>query len=124
MATTPQQDSSSPVRQQLTDDERREIFVRDAMPYVDQLFGAAMRYTRNRTDAEDLVQEAMAKAYSSFHQFRPGTNLRAWLYRVLSTTYINSYRKKQRQPQQSTGSRAGRHPAPSSRSCSSFQRRR
>ncbi|MEO2108063.1 MAG: sigma-70 family RNA polymerase sigma factor [Actinomycetota bacterium] len=100
MATTPQQDSSSPVRQQLTDDERREIFVRDAMPYVDQLFGAAMRYTRNRTDAEDLVQEAMAKAYSSFHQFRPGTNLRAWLYRVLSTTYINSYRKKQRRPQE------------------------
>ena len=89
-----------PVRQELSDAERREVFVRDARPYVDQLFGAAMRYTRNRADAEDLVQEAMAKAYSSFHQFRPGTNLRAWLYRVLSTTYINSYRKKQRRPQE------------------------
>lgn len=103
MATTPASDSvrqDGPVRQELTDEERREIFVRDAMPYVDQLFGAAMRYTRNRADAEDLVQEAMAKAYSSFHQFRPGTNLRAWLYRVLSTTYINSYRKKQRRPQE------------------------
>ena len=103
MATTPASDSvrqDGPVRQELTDEERRETFVRDAMPYVDQLFGAAMRYTRNRADAEDLVQEAMAKAYSSFHQFRPGTNLRAWLYRVLSTTYINSYRKKQRRPQE------------------------
>lgn len=99
MATNPPQPTAgSPVRQQLDDDERREIFVRDAMPFVDQLFGAAMRYTRNRTDAEDLVQEAMAKAYSSFHQFRPGTNLRAWLYRILSTTYINTYRKKQRRP--------------------------
>lgn len=99
MATTPSKPTAgSPVRQQLTDDERREIFVRDAMPFVDQLFGAAMRYTRNRTDAEDLVQDAMAKAYSSFHQFRPGTNLRAWLYRILSTTYINTYRKKQRRP--------------------------
>lgn len=99
-ATPPQEAGESPVRQQLSDDERREIFVRDAMPYVDQLFGAAMRYTRNRADAEDLVQDAMAKAYSSFHQFRPGTNLRAWLYRVLSTTYINTYRKKQRRPKE------------------------
>src|SRR5688572_879619 len=88
------------VRQALSDDERREVFARDALPYVDQLYSAALRYTRNPTDAEDLVQEAMAKAYASFHQFRPGTNLRAWLYRVLSTTYINNYRKEQRRPQE------------------------
>jgi RNA polymerase sigma-70 factor (ECF subfamily) len=97
---TPPPASGSTVRQQLTDDERREVFTRDALPYVDQLFGAAMRYTRNRADAEDLVQDAMAKAYAAFHQYQPGTNLRAWLYRVLSTTYINTYRKKQRRPQE------------------------
>jgi RNA polymerase sigma-70 factor, ECF subfamily len=60
-----------------------------------------MRYTRNPTDAEDLVQETVAKAYRSFHQYQPGTNLRAWLYRVLHTTYISMYRKAQRRPQES-----------------------
>ena len=89
---------SGTVRQDLTDDERREAFVRDAMPYLDQLYSAALRYTRKPADAEDLVQEAFAKAYAAFHQFRPGTNLRAWLYRILTNTYINSYRKRQRQP--------------------------
>jgi RNA polymerase sigma-70 factor (ECF subfamily) len=88
------------VRQELTDDERRDVFVRDAMPYLDQLYSAALRYTRNPADAEDLVQEAVAKAYGAFHQFQPGTNLRAWLYRILTNTYINSYRKQQRQPVQ------------------------
>lgn len=82
--------------------ERRARFERDAMGFVDQLYSAAMRMTRNPQDAEDLVQEAYTKAYSSFHQYRPGTNLKAWLYRILTNTYINLYRKRQRQPQQST----------------------
>jgi RNA polymerase sigma-70 factor (ECF subfamily) len=84
-----------------SDADRSARFERDALPFLDQLYSAAMRMTRNPQDAEDLVQETFAKAYSSFHQFRPGTNLKAWLYRILTNTFINSYRKKQRQPQQS-----------------------
>ena len=84
-----------------TDDERTARFERDALPFLDQLYSAAMRMTRNPADAEDLVQETFAKAFASFHQFRPGTNLKAWLYRILTNTFINNYRKKQRQPQQS-----------------------
>jgi RNA polymerase sigma-70 factor (ECF subfamily) len=76
-------------------------FERDALPFLDQLYSAAMRMTRNPADAEDLVQETFAKAYASFHQFREGTNLKAWLYRILTNTFINSYRKKQREPQPS-----------------------
>ncbi len=84
-----------------TDAERTERFEREAMQYLDQLYSAAMRMTRNPTDAEDLVQETYAKAFAAFHQYRPGTNLKAWLYRILTNTFINTYRKKQRQPQQS-----------------------
>ena len=84
-----------------TQAERSARFERDAMPFLDQLYSAAMRMTRNPQDAEDLVQETFAKAYAAFHQFRPGTNLKAWLYRILTNTFINNYRKKQRQPQQS-----------------------
>jgi RNA polymerase sigma-70 factor (ECF subfamily) len=84
-----------------TDEERTARFERDALPFLDQLYSAAMRMTRNPQDAEDLVQETFAKAYASFHQFRPGTNLKAWLYRILTNTFINSYRKRQREPQQS-----------------------
>ena len=84
-----------------TEADRSARFERDALPFLDQLYSAAMRMTRNPSDAEDLVQETFAKAYSSFHQFRPGTNLKAWLYRILTNTFINNYRKKQRQPQQS-----------------------
>ena len=84
-----------------TEAERTARFERDALPFLDQLYSAAMRMTRNPADAEDLVQETYAKAYSSFHQFKPGTNLKAWLYRILTNTFINNYRKKQRQPQQS-----------------------
>ncbi|WP_313022565.1 sigma-70 family RNA polymerase sigma factor [Mobilicoccus sp.] len=81
--------------------QRAARFERDAMPYLDQLYSAALRTTRNPADAEDLVQETYAKAFAAFHQYKPGTNLKAWLYRILTNTYINSYRKKQRQPQQS-----------------------
>ncbi|HET6561227.1 MAG TPA: sigma-70 family RNA polymerase sigma factor [Marmoricola sp.] len=81
-----------------TAEERAARFERDALPFLDQLYSAAMRMTRNPADAEDLVQEAFAKAYGSFHQFREGTNLKAWLYRILTNTFINSYRKKQREP--------------------------
>ena len=84
-----------------TEQERAERFERDALPYLDQLYSAAMRMTRNPSDAEDLVQETFAKAFAAFHQFKPGTNLKAWLYRILTNTFINSYRKKQREPQQS-----------------------
>ena len=83
-----------------TAEQRRVRFETDALQYVDQLYSAALRMTRNPTDAEDLVQEAFAKAFAAFHQSRPGTNLQAWLYRILTNAYINSYRKKQRQPQQ------------------------
>src|SRR5689334_11831783 len=82
-------------------EDRAARFERDAMPFIDQLYGAAMRMTRNPSDAEDLVQETFAKAYAAFHQFKPGTNLKAWLYRILTNTFINNYRKKQRQPQES-----------------------
>jgi len=86
-----------------SDAERSARFERDALPYLDQLYGAALRMTRNAADAEDVVQEAYAKAFAAFHQFKPGTNLKAWLYRILTNTYINSYRKKQRQPQEGFG---------------------
>jgi RNA polymerase sigma-70 factor (ECF subfamily) len=79
-------------------EDRALRFERDALPFLDQLYSAAMRMTRNPQDAEDLVQETFAKAYASFHQFKAGTNLKAWLYRILTNTFINSYRKKQREP--------------------------
>ncbi|MCW4467020.1 sigma-70 family RNA polymerase sigma factor [Glutamicibacter sp. MNS18] len=90
--------SNTPDPTQETDAQRRERFERDAMVYVDQLYSAALRMARNPADAEDLVQEAYTKAYSAFHQYKPGTNLKAWLYRILTNTYINLYRKRQREP--------------------------
>ncbi len=68
------------------------------MPLLDQLYGGALRMTRNPQDAEDLVQETYLKAYKAFDSFKPGTNLKAWLYRIMTNTYINTYRKKQRRP--------------------------
>ena len=79
---------------------RRARFERDALPFLDQLYAAGMRMTRNPSDAEDLVQETYVKAFAAFHQFTEGTNLKAWLYRILTNTFINNYRKKQRQPQE------------------------
>jgi len=100
-----------------TPEQRSVRFERDALQYLDQLYSAALRMTRNPTDAEDLVQETFTKAFASFHQYEPGTNLKAWLYRILTNAYINSYRKKQREPQQSASdeiedwqiARAGSH---------------
>jgi RNA polymerase sigma-70 factor, ECF subfamily len=86
-----------------TPEERQARFERDALPFLDQLYAAALRMTRNQADAEDLVQETFVKAFAAFHQFTEGTNLKAWLYRILTNTFINTYRKKQREPQQSAG---------------------
>jgi RNA polymerase sigma-70 factor (ECF subfamily) len=83
--------------------DRTNRFERDALAFTDQLYAAALRYTRNPDDARDLVQDTYLKAFTSFHQFEPGTNLKAWLYRVLTTTFINTYRKDQRRPQLSAG---------------------
>jgi RNA polymerase sigma-70 factor (ECF subfamily) len=79
-------------------DRRTERFERDALPLLNQLYGAARRYTHNQADAEDLVQETMMKAYSSFHTYRDGTNIRAWLFRILTNTWISAYHTAQRRP--------------------------
>ncbi|MCS3427033.1 sigma-70 family RNA polymerase sigma factor [Leucobacter aridicollis] len=73
-------------------------FADEALPLLDQLFGAAMKMTRNQQDAQDLVQETFLKAFQAFASFEQGTNLKAWLYRIMTNSYINTYRKKQRQP--------------------------
>ncbi|WP_394555117.1 sigma-70 family RNA polymerase sigma factor [Agromyces sp. MMS24-JH15] len=86
-------------------DEQRplgELFEEQALPYLDQLYAAALRMTKNPADAQDLVQETFVKAFAAFAQFTQGTNLKAWLYRILTNTYINTYRKKQREPYQGT----------------------
>ncbi|MFM9135801.1 MAG: sigma-70 family RNA polymerase sigma factor [bacterium] len=83
-----------------TEEERTARFERDALPYLDQLYGAALRMTRNPADAEDLVQETFVKAFAAFSSFTEGTNLKAWLFRILTNSFINTYRKKQRQPYQ------------------------
>jgi len=80
----------------------RTLFEEQALPFIDQLYGAAMRMTRNPADAQDLVQETFVKAFGAFRSFQQGTNLKAWLYRILTNTYINSYRKKQRDPYKSS----------------------
>lgn len=82
---------------------KKSRFERDALQYTHQLYAAALRYTKDQHDAQDLVQDTYAKAFVAFHQFEPGTNLKAWLYRILTTTFINTYRKDQRRPQISDG---------------------
>jgi len=81
-------------------EQRSARFEATALPFLDQLYSAALRMTRNPSDAEDLVQETFVKAFAAFHQFEEGTNLKAWLYRILTNTFINTYRKKQREPRQ------------------------
>ncbi len=90
----------------MTDDdtsaELRSQFEAQAIPFMDQLYAAALRMTRNPADASDLVQETFVKAFSAFARFEQGTNLKAWLYRILTNTFINTYRKNQRAPYQGT----------------------
>lgn len=102
MTVIPESPDVPDARETETPEQKQARFETDALPFLDQLYSAALRMTRNPHDAEDLVQETYSKAFSAFHQFKPGTNLKAWLYRILTNTYINSYRKKQRQPQQVT----------------------
>ncbi|MGZ6545590.1 MAG: sigma-70 family RNA polymerase sigma factor [Actinomycetota bacterium] len=83
-----------------TDDAAlRERFERDVLPLLPNLYAAALRMTRNPADAEDLVQDTYLRAFRGFSGFKEGTNLKAWLYRILTNSFINTYRKKQRQPQ-------------------------
>ncbi len=91
-------DGGGSVRTEETDAQLAERFEREALPLLDQLYGGALRMTRNPADAEDLVQEAYMKAYQGFRSYRPGTNLKAWMYRILTNAYINNYRKAQRRP--------------------------
>ena len=96
-------DTLEPAPQELSQDDRDRLFAEQAIPLIDQLFGAALGMTRNRADAEDLVQETFMKAYTKFHQYQQGTNSKAWLYRILTNTYITHYRKAQRSPKRSGG---------------------
>ena len=77
----------------------RERFERDVLPMLPSLYGAALRMTRNPADAEDLLQETYLRAFRGFASFHEGTNLKAWLYRILTNSFINTYRKRQREPQ-------------------------
>ncbi len=86
----------------MVDTERERRFEQEALPLLDQLYGGALRMTRNPTDAEDLVQETFVKAFQAFDRFKQGTNLKAWLYRIMTNTYINHYRKAQRAPSQTS----------------------
>ena len=79
--------------------EESRRFQEEALPILDSLYAGALRMTRNPADAEDLVQETMLRAYRAFSRFEAGTNLKAWLFRILTNAYINTYRKKQREPQ-------------------------
>jgi RNA polymerase sigma-70 factor (ECF subfamily) len=97
LMSTPTPDTSAE-----TTPDPRALFEEQAIPFLDQLYGAALRMTRNPADAQDLVQETFVKAYAAFGQFEQGTNLKAWLYRILTNTFINTYRKKQRDPYKGT----------------------
>lgn len=90
------------VKETVSEKELQRRFEKEALPLLDQLYGGALRMTRNPQDAEDLVQETYLKAYKSFHSFKQGTNLKAWLYRIMTNNYINSYRKAKRRPTESS----------------------
>jgi len=90
--------STVPTPSTESDAPRSARFERDALPHLHSLYSAALKLTRNPAEAEDLVQETFLKAFASFHQYTDGTNLRAWLYRIQTNTFINNYRKKQREP--------------------------
>lgn len=99
-APTAPQDSESAGDHAGPSHDARERFEEDVMPYMARLYPAAMRLTRNHYDAEDLLQETFAKAFFAFHQFTPGTNLKAWLYRILTRTFYSACRKQSREPDQ------------------------
>jgi RNA polymerase sigma-70 factor, ECF subfamily len=80
----------------------RARFEEEALKHLDALYRTALRMTRNPSDAEDLVQDALVRAYRFYDRFEPGTNFRAWLFKILTNTYINSYRRKQGRPQESS----------------------
>ena len=82
----------------MADNDLERRFTEEALPLLDQLYGGALRMTRNPQDAEDLVQETYLKAFNAFGSFKEGTNLKAWMYRIMTNAYINTYRKKQRRP--------------------------
>jgi RNA polymerase sigma-70 factor (ECF subfamily) len=86
-------------RERVVDGDLQSRFEAEALPLLPGMYSAAYRLTRNAADAEDLVQETFLRAFRGFHQFEEGTNLKAWLYRILMNTFINDYRKRQRQPQ-------------------------
>lgn len=90
--------SERAVQENETPERLEARFREEALPLLDQLYGAAMKMTRNPQDAQDLVQETFLKAYSAFASYQAGTNLKAWLYRIMTNSYINTYRKKQREP--------------------------
>lgn len=94
--------ASTPMRNNESAEQLLARFEEDALPLLDQLYGAALRMARNPADAQDLVQDTYMKAYQAFKSFQPGSNLKAWMYRILTNTYINSYRKAQRRPSESS----------------------
>ncbi len=92
-----------PAEDAAADSDPRARFEQNALPYLSALYPAALRMTRNPADAEDLMQETITRAYTAWHQFTPGTNVRAWLHRILANTFINTCRKKNREPARAPG---------------------
>lgn len=90
--------TSGPSREDSHILRQEEVFAAEAIPLLDQMYGAALGMTRNPTDAEDLVQETYLRAYDNFDQYQPGTNIKAWLYRILTNLYISRYRKARSEP--------------------------